>query len=410
MEEYKYITNTGLYTAIWVEFGASTLVVILRIYSQAFIVRKVAIDDVLMFAAWGFQLAASIISTLGTQWGMGMKSYLLNYEQIVHVLKYGAFAMPVGALSSMCGRIGFICFLLLSVITVYRYRRWLLWSLVVTQLVVNIVPIILEFTTCKPVSKLWNFMGEGVCEESVVVQQMGYFQGGVNGLTDLLLTLLALFVVMSLKLKRKTKITLGVLLSLSLFAMVAAVLKTVALRQMLEPDLSYAYGMWTIWNLTEGTVVIITASIPRLRPLLVLIKKKGIEFTTRNYNRKTSDSDRYGRSRDHYQHYHRHMTAHDISSEQYLPRWPEPIEFHGLVEKGNENSRAIPLASMTYAGDIRPGQEDEPVRGRRSLWSPFKPTENQSRQQQGSRKLEIWQQTQISVQVNRMDAAAGAGL
>jgi hypothetical protein len=104
---------------------------------------------------------------------MGMKTALLNYEQIVHVLKYGAFAMPVGALSSMCGRIGFICFLLLSVITVYR-----LWSLVVTQLVVNVVPIILEFTTCKPVSKLWNFMGEGICEEAIVAQRMGYFQGG----------------------------------------------------------------------------------------------------------------------------------------------------------------------------------------------------------------------------------------
>jgi hypothetical protein len=51
-DAYDSISRSGLYTAIWVEYGICTVVMALRAYSQAFVLRKFAADDIVMLGAY----------------------------------------------------------------------------------------------------------------------------------------------------------------------------------------------------------------------------------------------------------------------------------------------------------------------------------------------------------------------
>ncbi|KAL2815122.1 hypothetical protein BJX63DRAFT_390491 [Aspergillus granulosus] len=274
------ISQSGLYTAIWVEYGICTIVMALRAYSQAFVLRKLSADDVVMLGAYIIQGVASALCTVSTFYGLGTSVAELDYHQIVNVLKYAMISMPFGVIAPLLGRISFILFLLASVITPHDYRRRLLWGLIVLQTIINIIPCILQFTQCDPVEALWNPLQLMTrCQGAIVVLRFGYFQGAFNALTDLILILIGLAVIVSLKMSRSNKIVLCVILSLSSLAMIAAILKTVQLRVMNSFNFSHAMGLWAIWFLTEGTVVIITASVPRLRAIIVLGRKGNSSYT-----------------------------------------------------------------------------------------------------------------------------------
>ncbi|CEL03608.1 hypothetical protein ASPCAL04760 [Aspergillus calidoustus] len=274
------ISRSGLYTVIWVEYGICTVVMALRAYSQAFVLRKFAADDIVMLGAYIIQGVASVLCTLSTSYGLGSSVTDLDYHQVVNLLKYAMISMPFGVIAPLLGRISFILFLLTSVITVHKLRRKLLWGLIVLQTIINIVPCILQFTQCDPVEALWNPLQLiARCQGAIVVLRFGYFQGAFNALTDLILILTGLAVIVSLKMRRSNKIVLCIILSLSSLAMIAAILKTVQLRGMNTANFSHAMGLWAIWFLTEGTVVIITASVPRLRAIIVQGRKGNSTYT-----------------------------------------------------------------------------------------------------------------------------------
>ncbi|OJI95839.1 hypothetical protein ASPVEDRAFT_35148 [Aspergillus versicolor CBS 583.65] len=277
------ISQEALYATIWVEYGICTVVMLLRAYSQFFVLRKFTIDDFVMLGAYVCQGVASALCTASTHYGLGASVMSLSYSKIVNVLKFVMISMPFGVLAPLFGRISFILFLLSSVITVHNPRRKWLWVLVGLQLVINIIPCILQFTQCQPASALWDPLSLiQKCQGAVVVQKYGYFQGAFNALTDLILTVIGLVVILSLKTHRSNKIALCSILSLSLLAMIAAILKTVQIRIMNTFEFSQAMGLWAIWFLTEGTVVIVTASVPRLRAIVVLGRQPKSSYTPYN--------------------------------------------------------------------------------------------------------------------------------
>ncbi|KAL4862828.1 hypothetical protein BDV12DRAFT_202689 [Aspergillus spectabilis] len=270
------VAQSTLYALIWVEFAVCTAVIALRGYSQLFIVRRPCVDDLVMLGAYILQGIASALCTASTYWGLGsdLATMLLNRESVNNTLKYAMISMPFGVLGPMLGRISFILFLNVTVLTVHHLRRKCLWGLIVLQVITNIIPIVLQFTMCRPISALWDpLLLQRDCGSALVVQKYGFFQGAFNAFTDLVLIVIGIVVIIHLKLHRRTKIALSVILSLSSLAMIAAILKTIQLQLMASSSFSYAYATWTIWYLTEGTVIIITVSIPRLRPMIILRRK-----------------------------------------------------------------------------------------------------------------------------------------
>jgi hypothetical protein len=316
-DDVRTVPALALYLVIWVEFGICTVVIALRAYSQLLVVRRPFVDDVVMIGAWvRYHLSPSIslitcpltfanrygnekimqaissgLVTASTHWGLGqtLAELMLDRPRIINTLKYAMVSMPFGVLGPMLGRISFILFLQNTVLTVHALRRKLLWGLVALQVVINVIPIILQFTQCKPASALWDpLLVPTACRDAMVVQRYGYFQGGMlrsylledgvvvvvlvvgeadvsiaafNAFTDLLLIVLGLLVIINLKLRLQTKIALCGILSLSSLydstpgddslpiadmdnrAMVAAILKTIQLQLMNSSSFSCMYSL-----------------------------------------------------------------------------------------------------------------------------------------------------------------------
>ncbi|KAL4816829.1 hypothetical protein BDW67DRAFT_184300 [Aspergillus spinulosporus] len=274
------ISQSVLYATIWAEYGICTVVMVLRAYSQLFMLRKFTLDDFVMVGAYILQGVASALVTVSTYYGLGSNIAALDYGQLVGLLKYVMIGMPFGVLAPLAGRISFILLLLATVLSVHNMRRKLLWALIILQVIVNIIPCVLQYTQCSPVEGLWNpkiVLTE--CQGAILVQRWGYFQGAFNALTDLILIITGLAVVLKLKVHRWRKIILGLILSLSLLAMVAAILRTIQIYRLSSLQFSHSLALWAIWFLTEGTVVIVTASAPRIRAICVLRQKN-----KRSYN------------------------------------------------------------------------------------------------------------------------------
>ena len=73
-----------------------------------------------------------------------------------------------------------------------------------------------------------------------------------------------------LKMELKTKLALSILMGASILAMIACIVKTVELKILASrDDFTYNSYMFIIWLTVENYVVIIAASIPTLRPLVL---------------------------------------------------------------------------------------------------------------------------------------------
>lgn len=85
--------------------------------------------------------------------------------------------------------------------------------------------------------------------------------------------------VWNLQLTRRVKIGLGILLSLSIFAAVASIVKTVELKSIgAGGDITHNLVPFVIWFTVENNVVIAAASVPTIRPLFVR-KTRGSKAT-----------------------------------------------------------------------------------------------------------------------------------
>ena len=106
-----------------------------------------------------------------------------------------------------------------------------------------------------------------------------------NSMTDLVLTFLPFLLLKNLNMKVSTKTALSIIMGMSIFAMIACIVKTVQLKYIGErEDFTYETSKFAIWFTTESYVVIIAASIPSVRPLLL----KGIKHyrAHKQYNTK----------------------------------------------------------------------------------------------------------------------------
>jgi hypothetical protein len=67
---------------------------------------------------------------------------------------------------------------LLKFVGTSKFRRWTLWSVVITQAVFNIIQLILIFAQCQHFAALWDPTVGGRCWSNKVQVYSGYFLGG----------------------------------------------------------------------------------------------------------------------------------------------------------------------------------------------------------------------------------------
>ncbi|KAG9230701.1 hypothetical protein BJ875DRAFT_519158, partial [Amylocarpus encephaloides] len=122
---------------------------------------------------------------------------------------------------------------------------------------------------CLPVQASWDLTlaQTAKCYSKDTFTAIGLFNSSVNILTDVLFSCLPIPMVWNLQVNIRTKMSLIFILSLGMFACVAAIVKTVLQSQVYSTPNTTREDTYFIWNSVELYVGITAASLPSLRPL-----------------------------------------------------------------------------------------------------------------------------------------------
>jgi hypothetical protein len=124
------------------------------------------------------------------------------------------------------------CLFLLSVIGAKKYVRTLLWAALISQALVNISQVILEFSSCgSHITAIWDHSVPAKCVNFITIIDYLYFLSGLyhyspgsvisncliawNACTDLFLTILPALLLKGIQIDFKKKIVIMILLCMS---------------------------------------------------------------------------------------------------------------------------------------------------------------------------------------------------
>ncbi|RAO64174.1 uncharacterized protein BHQ10_000186 [Talaromyces amestolkiae] len=212
------------------------------------ILRIVRADDILMIIAWILQAVKIITSTIAIYWGLGRHDWELSSKHAFqNAMRFEMFSMIFGTLCGIFGRVAFAVFLLYFIQRVSRLRTYLVWAIIVLQVVINVLFLAIVLAQCAPsVTGSWD---SGSCRTSESVLVIEYLQGAINAASDICLTILAVGLVLQIRAPGYIKAGLGVLISLSLIATVAEIVDAVEGSQTRQEgsDLAYRLNSWNYW-------------------------------------------------------------------------------------------------------------------------------------------------------------------
>lgn len=123
---------------------------------------------------------------------------------------------------------------------------------------------IFGLTKCTPFEKVLDRSVPGTCWNKKKLGQFQLFASYYSAILDFVLALLPWQILMNLTMKRREKVGVAVAMSLGAVAGVTAIVKSVMVVHMTDPDITYSRVDLTIWTLAEPAVSIMAISIPVL--------------------------------------------------------------------------------------------------------------------------------------------------
>ncbi|KAL5326353.1 hypothetical protein ACEPPN_004037 [Leptodophora sp. 'Broadleaf-Isolate-01'] len=274
--EYPGVDNDispSALTAIWTGASIAIIVVVVRTFTQAKIVGRVGIDDYLMILSLASALLNTSLITSSIHWGTGRHWYYLSDLERKMAVKYQVLAEVPGIAAPTLARISFSLFVL-KFVGPSRAKKWILWSVIWGQIISNLILIIIILAQCEIFSALWDPTVGGRCWSLYAQIYASYVIGAINSLHDLILTFLPLMILRVLNMSLRIRVILATLMGMSIFTFVASIIKTVAIRNFgKRQDFTHNVVSFIIWFTIENYVVIIAASVPSIRPLLLYLKK-----------------------------------------------------------------------------------------------------------------------------------------
>ncbi|PWY71003.1 hypothetical protein BO70DRAFT_355510 [Aspergillus heteromorphus CBS 117.55] len=273
-------SGLALERGLWAGAAVATVIVTLRIIAK-FKIHHFRLDDILMLVALALTIASTVCLTLCVNYGFGSDLTKLDRHDQEGVLKYIAIQVPLVTFSTGIARFSF-AYYLIGILGGNKKYMIALWAAGLLQLACNIVSAVLPLSICKDVRILWDASIKTTCGNSTDVVDFSYFSSSnrknaaVNTTTDLFLAIFPTVIFWNLNLKTSIKISLIGLLSLGVVAMVASIIKTTKLDEVpsvVNLGAGGAVGLIR-WGYAENLIIIITSSVPCIRPLLMSSVRK----------------------------------------------------------------------------------------------------------------------------------------
>ncbi|KAJ8118158.1 hypothetical protein OPT61_g815 [Boeremia exigua] len=305
--EYIAFSNAPvLLTQFGSLFAVTSVVVVLRCYVRAFMIKSFGKDDWLMMLAYAFAAATFGVYVEQTKVGMGkhLAVVTMDTQKYEQFLKLRQVASILAAFGVALVKISIAYFLLRLV--VHRGYIWFLHGLNIFMALYTLacvgtlvsVRLILSFRTlrklnrwldlfadhvhhvhiwqCIPVEATWNLklrpppLGNGTakCFSPETFAGIGLTNTIITIITDFMVALLPVPLIWQLQLNWRAKLSLIFVLTLGIVAAIAAIVKSEIQKTIFQDPDPYVYDRFTLWRFIEFDVGIIAASLPALKPML----------------------------------------------------------------------------------------------------------------------------------------------
>ncbi|KAI4764858.1 hypothetical protein E4T52_03832 [Aureobasidium sp. EXF-3400] len=252
----------------------SLIIIALRLYARAFMVRRLGWEDLLIFITALFVLGCWICFV-----GESKTGVLGRHMETVTTPQYELFLLwtfPHQLFISL-GNGTFKCsvgFFLIRVGT-KRWGRWVLYGLMLFITISSLVYGSTLFWSCIPLRANWHFDEQKNAKmiSNKVWMGLAMWNSVANMLTDSILAFFPMPIVLRMKVSTSKKVALVVALSLGWLTVVCGAVKTWVMWNYFTANDKYYKDLYFVWCFMEMSVGSIAASVPLLQPLVNRIRR-----------------------------------------------------------------------------------------------------------------------------------------
>ncbi|KAF3940645.1 hypothetical protein ABW19_dt0200267 [Dactylella cylindrospora] len=247
------------------------IVVALRLYVRAFILKAFKADDWLIIFAFITAVGVSVTCILSEPAGVGLHAWDLTSEQAKQVHIWSFATQLTFTWSVSLTKISILLFYL-RFCTTRSFKWWIYGSMIFLAAWVTAWTFLVTFQ-CVPVQAYWRPGPPHKSDKCILIQnEMHLLHGSTNLVTDVLVLLLPIPTILKLQMPTRQKFSLIAVFTLGIVAPLSAILRLVYIQ---KATLSWDASWWClelwIYTCLETHVAIVCASIPSLKPLIVKI-------------------------------------------------------------------------------------------------------------------------------------------
>ena len=162
-------------------------------------------------------------------YGLGRHNVYLDEHDMVLAEKYLFVSQPPYAWALVFAKISMSCTLLRILGESLRWR-YVLYGIIVTQILIGVTINSFQFSLCKPLSAIWDPVVAAapgtVCSAPEVAQTSIWVTASITILTDVILSLIPLTFIVRIQRPLRERIAVAVIMGLGIIASISSIYKT----------------------------------------------------------------------------------------------------------------------------------------------------------------------------------------
>ncbi|KAL9078274.1 MAG: hypothetical protein Q9157_002820, partial [Trypethelium eluteriae] len=271
---------------VCIDTPLAMVVVILRMITRIWVVRKVGWDDVcIVLCVLGHFIAMPIV-IYEVHHGFGKHRQFISDQDFMNFTRLSYVEWVQTFQTLMFNKLS-VCFFLLRLPASNPYKRPILGS-IVGLIVSNVILTLVWIFQCWPVRKVWHPSIDGQCMTNAQLERIIISQALVSIISDFFLALFPVVLLWKVQMALRAKVGVCALMGLGLITAALCIARTVLNWENVNADPTWeSIPNWGFrsWEISIG---IIAACIPALRPGYRALSGQLSSFVSQHYGSATS--------------------------------------------------------------------------------------------------------------------------
>ncbi|PHH51016.1 hypothetical protein CFIMG_002350RA [Ceratocystis fimbriata CBS 114723] len=249
------------HTVVALCFILSTLVVICRIWSRYFILRRMGLDDLLAIVSLLAVIGEGVSMLYEVEYGMGRHLATLDSNQMWKFERTFYVTVVVYTAALLFLKLTFLI-QYYRVLAVQHMRIWYISSIIIVTLW-GVSQLMVSILICIPIRGYWDSSVRARC---IPAYPQVYINATGNVITDVMILLLPMPAIWQLNVPAGQKRALLGIFSLGFLTVAISIVRFQYLKR--SDDVTWTNVVGSSWSLAEITCALVCACLPTLKPVL----------------------------------------------------------------------------------------------------------------------------------------------